>query len=300
MHSNIPKRVAIITASSNSGRSCIEEIFEKYSNRLLVRAAFRTEEKAKPFKEKYSSLEIVTGVDAYKLDTLDNLFKDCESALIVTPLDHSRGFQDDAKLTENMINSAVKSGVKYIVVVGSWTCNNVEQMPIIANRFSSSEKLLEKLGNEMGLKWTVLRGGCFMENTFHMLRESIIKEKCVKSLDTYLPMVDTRDIGKSAAVCLASDNIDEHHGKLYEMNGPEILSGEDLARIFSKVLGQEIKHIKLPRDALKQMPPPIAQIWEYCLNVGRTAVPFTDDVRKLTGQNITFEKFVQDHKEMFM
>ncbi len=56
--------VAIITGSSNTGSSCIEELFEKYADVVRVRAAFRNEEKAKKLREKYPNLEIITGVDA--------------------------------------------------------------------------------------------------------------------------------------------------------------------------------------------------------------------------------------------
>ena len=46
----------------------------------------------------------------------------------------------------------------------------------------------------------------------------------------YYPLVDTRDIGKSAAACLA-EGPNKHHEKIYEISGPEILSGPDIARV---------------------------------------------------------------------
>ena len=256
---------------------------------------FRSAEKAKPFAEKYPNLEIVTDVDASKPETLNKAFQDAHSALIVTPYDYSRGFNDDAALTANMINAAVDNGVQYIILVGSFSVNNMERISFIGSRFKPSEDLLEKLSNEKGIKYTVLRGGVFMENFLSHI-DKIKAEGVFSSANTLSPIVDTKDIGKSAAACLASTNIDEHHKKFYEMNGPQMLSAQQIAEHFSKALGIEVKYKEILKDDLKNvMPTAVAQIFEYMVEAGKDACPFTDDVLKLTGQNGTFEQFLKDH-----
>jgi hypothetical protein len=155
--------LAIITGNSNSGKYCIEELFTKYKSLdLKIKAGFRSAEKAQPFAEKYPNLKIVTGVDANNSDSMVTLFQGCQSALIVTPADMSQSFSNDALLTCNMINTAVEHGVNYIVLVGSISTNNMERTGMIGSRFKPSEELLEKLEKEKKIKWTVLRGGCFM------------------------------------------------------------------------------------------------------------------------------------------
>ena len=88
-------------------------------------------------------------------------------------------------------------------------------------------------------------------------------------------MVDTRDIGKSGAACLAAHG-EGHHGKYYEMNGPEMLDGEFMAKVLAKVFGKSkrnyiyfkslkfkinhqkgksIKYNELPRDKLRSVMP---------------------------------------------
>jgi hypothetical protein len=66
--------VAIITGNSNSGSSCIQELFERYSDKVTVRGIFRSKEKAQPFIEKYPKMEVITGVDAYQPETLKVAF----------------------------------------------------------------------------------------------------------------------------------------------------------------------------------------------------------------------------------
>lgn len=257
------RTVAIITASSNSGKYCIDELFSKYKNSgLKVRAAFRSAEKAKPFSDKYPELEIVTDVDAAKPETLGKVFQNADSALIVTPHDYTRGFDDDAEFTANMINSAVENGVKYIVLVASFTVNNMERMSGIGKRFKPSEDLLEKLGNENKVKWTVLRGGCFMENFLPNIPK-VKEEGIYTAAFIQVPLVDTKDIGKSAAACLASTNVDEHDKKHYEMNGPEILSSKDMADHFAKALGIKVEYKELPKESFRTvMPPAVAELLE--------------------------------------
>jgi hypothetical protein len=152
--------VSIITASSNSGSSCIRELYERYSDRLNVRAVFRSEDKAKPFREAYPGLEVVTDVDAYRIESLKKAFQDVQYTLIVTPHDHSKfmEFANDATLTENMINVAVEMGVKYIVLVGSFSAPVADKIKLIGSRFKPAEDLLAKLSKDKGLKYTVLRG----------------------------------------------------------------------------------------------------------------------------------------------
>ena len=233
--------VSIMTGNSNSGSACIQEIFERYSDKLRVRGVFRTKEKAQPFVHKYPKMEIVSGVDATQPDTLRVAFDGADSALIVTPHDPTRdnlneANDQDARLTANMINAAVSCGVKYIVLVASFTVHYREQMPIIAGRFWPSEDLLEKLGAEKGLKFTVLRGGNFMENQLPGLKRTLKNQSAIMMPNLFCAMVDTADIGKSAAACLAV-NGEGHHRKYYEMTGPEIQGGEDLARVLTKVFG---------------------------------------------------------------
>jgi uncharacterized protein YbjT (DUF2867 family) len=291
--------VSIVTANSNSGSACLNELMSKYDDKVCVRAVFRSEEKAKPTVDKYGQrVQVVTGVDASQPATLERAFVGAQSALIVTPFDPSRGMSDDSALTVNMINAAAQAGVKYIVLVASWTVKAPERIGQIAMRFVEAEKLLAKLGNEQGLRWTVLRGGYFMENLLHMLPASVKSESTVKLFNCHTPYVDTRDIGMSAAACLSTDGR-AHDRKHYEMSGPELLTGEQVTQTLSKVLGKELKYVEMPRQALAHFPKPLADLMNYVLDEGKSAVPFGDDVRKLTGQAHTLEQFFRDHKNSF-
>lgn len=288
---------SIVTANSNSGSACIEELFTRkdYESKVKVRGVFRSAEKAEPFAKKYPGLETCTGVDASKLETLGKAFAGAEKAFIVTVHDYNRGFAEDAKLTKNMILAAVEAGVKYIVLVASWTVKDCVRLSGLAARFKPCEDFLEEMGRERGLKWTVLRGGCFMEN----LEQGLSNIK--SGSDTFVfakantPMVATVDIGRSGAACLAASDINEHHEKIYEMSGPEYLTGDDIAKAISKKLNREIKYAELPKAAFAKMPEAISQVFEYIGEFGKDAAPKTDDVVRLTGRTTTIDEFLANH-----
>ena len=315
--------VSIVTGNSNSGLSCIAELTSKYAGQLNIRAVFRSLEKAEPVQAKYQSLEVVYGVDASKPATLDYAFRGAQSALIVTPFTHESisGASNDSQLAINMINSAVANGVKYIVLVSAWT-TPFENLTLVNARFKAPEDLLVQLNKEKKVDFTVLKGGFFSENTY-MFKDSIKEKSTINFPNVYIPYVDTRDIGKSAAVCLVSKN-GEHNGKFYDMNGnslnfefhfeieifcfnlifhrlgPQNLSSYEMAQVFSKVLGREIKLNELSQDLVKQVfPPYIGEIFEYMFKKGPSALPFTNEVHTLTGQNISLEQFIRDHLFIF-
>ena len=53
---------------------------------------------------------------------------------------------------------------------------------------------------------------------------------------TGISLVDVRDIAEAAAVALTGEG---HHGKTYNVNGPDVLSGPGVAAIWSKVLARK-------------------------------------------------------------
>ena len=287
------RTVSIVTGNSNSGSACIAELFAKYPFELNVRGVFRTEEKAAPFREKYVNLEVVTGVDARDPASLVKAFQGAESALIVHPLDSSAPeLGNDAQLSVNMINAAAESGVKYIVYVGSFTSVPPFDDTIIASRFKPSEALL-KLHDERGIMFTVLRGGVFMENFEHSFK-TIKEGSSFAAGDFQAALVYTKDIGKCAAHCLATGG-DKHDGKVYNMNGSELLGPQEMAQRVSRVLGRDVKATALGLQALKVLPPPVAELYERLIKAGKDGVPQKNDIKMLIGETSTFEQFIRDN-----
>lgn len=106
------------------------------------------------------------------------------------------------------------------------------------------------------------------------------------------PMVATVDIGRSGAACLAASDFNEHHGKFYEMSGPDYLTGDIIAKAISKRLNREVKYSELPKAAFAKMPEAVSQVFEYMGEFGKDATPKTDDVLRLTGRSTKIDDFL--------
>jgi hypothetical protein len=113
-----------------------------------------------------------------------------------------------------------------------------------------------------------------------------------------MPLVDTIDIGKSAAACLVSDP-DQHHTIAYEIAGPELLNGEMIAAKISEAIGKPVKWNEVKQENFKNMPQAFAEIFNYMIEKGKTSVPFPGHVKELTGQNTDFSNWLQRNKDIF-
>ena len=58
-----------------------------------------------------------------------------------------------------------------------------------------------------------------------------------------------RDIAEAKAIALTSN---AHFGKIYNLNGPELLSGPKVASIWSTLLGKEIRYTGHDMDAFEE------------------------------------------------
>lgn len=299
-------RVSVLTGNSNSGSSALKTMLQDSSRVYKVKAGFRSENSAKEFSETYKdcgNFEVMVGVDADEVESMQELFSGSEFAIIVTPHDPSRGMQDDARLTANMINCAVDSGVKHIVYIGSWTVKDRQRISHIASRFYPSEQLLRQLEQTRGIKWTSLRCGFFNQNFIGMFKSLKNSNKIVFP-KVYIPSVNTEDIGRSAAAIVRDSK--HHHGKCYEISGPKMMSffdpeeDQNFCKVFGKVLGREIEYEEKQIEQFKGIfPEYLVQVLEYMQTEGVNAIPLSDDVLKLTGQHSKFEDWLILNKHFF-
>ena len=145
-----------------------------------------------------------------------------------------------------------------------------------------------------------------MQNTM-MAAQSIISDGVIywDMKDGKLGMIDVRDIVDTAFSVLTGSG---HESKSYILTGPEPISFHDVADIFSKVLGKEVKYINVPDEAVMQsmvgmgLPEWIAKGYVE-LSEGFSenfASEVTNNVENITGQPArSFEQFVRDFSQVF-
>lgn len=138
------------------------------------------------------------------------------------------------------LSLARDSGIKGIVYLSVFNSGLFPGVPHFTGKFA-----VERALEDSGMPATILKPNSFMQNDLAMkdaLTQSGVYPMPIGNLG--VSMVDARDIAEAAALCLL-----EHENspsplplKTIELVGPQVLTGEAVAQIWSQALGREIRY----------------------------------------------------------
>jgi uncharacterized protein YbjT (DUF2867 family) len=136
----------------------------------------------------------------------------------------------------NAVSAAKTARVKKIVYMTNFRPKGAaEIVPIFRSKVP-----IENAIKESGIAWTILRPNNFFQNDLG-LRDAIMQygEYPMPLGNRGVNRVDVRDIADCAVNALTKSG---HEGRAYAVIGPDTLTGESIARIYSKHLGREIRY----------------------------------------------------------
>ena len=230
----------IIGAAGNNGTATLDALTRKYKNDFVIRAGVRSEAKAKALAKTYPGVQTVV-LDLDKRETLPAAFAGVDKLFLIIGNVENR--EEHAK---NAIDAAVAAkSVKHVLF---YSVAGAEHEAILfARQFRAGEKYLEA----SGLQWTHLRTIFFQEN-FLGWAEGVKQGGFYFGIrDGRFAALNVGDIGEVAANILASSG---HEGKAYVLTGPQLMSGDEYAAVFSKVTGSAVKYVSPePADTLKSL-----------------------------------------------
>jgi uncharacterized protein YbjT (DUF2867 family) len=131
-----------------------------------------------------------------------------------------------------------------------------------------------------GIPYTVLRPNNFFQNDHH-LKDALLQHAVYPQPigNSGLSRVDVRDIAEAAAVTLLESG---HDRQIYDLDGPEVVTGESAARTWSRALGKPVVYAGDDLDAWEQqaltfMPDDLAfdfrEMFDYFQKQGLKASP---------------------------
>jgi len=219
-----------------------------------------------------------------------------DSAFLVTLPDPAMLAQEAA-----FLRAATDAGVQHIVRLSVLDADSVPHPHLVAAEHAPAERALV----DSGISWTILRANGFTQNLLAQAPAVAAQDIYVSPLGAAVSMVDTDDIGAMAAAALTEPG---HRGRIYEMTGPQALTGKEIAAIFSEVLGREITHVQpSPREAAGALiaaglPPlrveQLASLWAYFEHGGGAAV--SDDIPRVLGRPaLSVRDFIERHRHAF-
>ncbi|MFD9627425.1 SDR family oxidoreductase [Peribacillus muralis] len=201
---------------------------------------------------------------------------------------------------ESFLQQAKEKGIKHIVYL---SVKDVQFLPFIHH--FKNEKLLKKLG----VPYTFIRAGYFMQNLNDFLGEEIKERQRI-----FIPagkgktsFVDTRDLAEVASIAL--QDTEKHQNKKYVITGDEAFDFYRVSDIMTEVLGvniqytnpsvKEFKEFMLKKGVNKEFVNVVVGI-HFPTKLG-LAKGITHDYETITNKKPTkIKKYIKDFKGKWM
>ena len=191
-----------------------------------VRVMSRSPEKLK---------KLSAGVEGYRADlddpeTLRAAFEGIDSLFLLNAV--GPGETDEGLAA---VSAAKAAKVRKIVYMSVFMPEGSEKIPHFRSKLP-----VEKAIRESGIAYTILRPNNFFQNDL-WLKSAIIGHGIYpQPVGTKgINRVDVRDIADCAINALTKSG---HEGLTYEIHGPDALTGEAIAGIYTKYLGREVRY----------------------------------------------------------
>lgn len=123
----------------------------------------------------------------------------------------------------------------------------VERVVLISGRGEAEAQACEKIVQDSGLAWTVVRAGWFNQNFsegafIDMVRSGSLT---LPGGDIREPWIDVNDIAEVVVTALTESG---HEGEVYEVTGPRLMTFSDIAADLSRATDRDISYIDIPHQ----------------------------------------------------
>lgn len=127
-----------------------------------------------------------------------------------------------------------RAGVRHFVYQSVHSAETMEYLPHVASKLA-----IERAVRRSGLAWTFIRPNYFFQNDL-MARAGLERGLYTAPIGPVgVASVSAGDIAEVAALALTQGG---HDGRVHNLVGPEVLTGEQCAATWSAVLGRQIRY----------------------------------------------------------
>ncbi|MCD1597031.1 SDR family oxidoreductase [Rheinheimera aquimaris] len=219
--------ILVTGATGRVGQHLVAQLVKRNAN---VRVLTRT-----PAKVNFDNAVEVAQGDLLDIDSLRQAFKGVRSLFLLNAVTGDEFTQ--ALIT---LNIAREAGVERVVYLSVFDADRAVNVPHFAVKYGA-ERMLE----QMGFSATILRPAYFIDNEL-MIKDVIVNHHIYPMPvgSKGIAMVDVRDIAEVAAIeLLRRDNApDKLPVETINLVGPDNLTGEEIAAIWSETLGNTVTY----------------------------------------------------------
>lgn len=225
--------ILITGASGSVGKAVLQEASRKESK---FRGMFRSKEEAA--KAPLGCESVLA--DYSDKESLRNALRGVTSVFVVcSPIPQL------VELEGNVLDVCKESGVSHVVL------NSALGAGDYGKSFPSWHRKVEDKLKATGMSYTILRPNGFLQNIVAYNAPSIRTQGAF-----YAAMSDAKvsylDVGDIAVVAVKALKGGAHAGKTYELNGPEAISNQELAKRISRITGRTVKYVDIPESAQRE------------------------------------------------
>lgn len=240
MSNSLPK-ILVYGANSSQGIPVVQQLLnEGYPVRVFVR------DRTKADSLFSTAVEIVTGT-LEDQESLKQANEGIDHVFLVLPLE----FRLEVAIAQgnNVIDTARNAGVKLLVFN---TSTFVPQQTTDAHAFEIKREI-EKSLYRSNIPHIILRPSIYMDNLAAPWSLSSIVHQGVIAYplppDVKVSWISLRD---TAAIAIAALKRPDLAGSIFDIGGPEKLTGEEIAEKFSKVLDRSFVYQQIPIDGFER------------------------------------------------
>ncbi len=231
------KKTLITGATGSLGQLLVNALKSKTE---VSNIAVLVRDTEKDIVKEYQSQGLDIRVADYEnLEKLTAAFKRIEQVFLISGNDLGARIQQH----KNVVEAAKAANVKHIFYTSSvrkTESKDAPLNPVISGHAQTEEAILNS-----GLDYTILRHNLYSEVVPMFIRD---KEQLLKTKSVYLPtengkvaFVPRKDFAEAEANILVSP--EDYTNKIYEFNGSEQVSFEEISEILTEVLGEKIAYV---------------------------------------------------------
>jgi NAD(P)H dehydrogenase (quinone) len=278
-------KIAVTGANGQLGRIVISQLKKRVKNETIV-ALVRDVEKAKDLEVELRKF------DYDNKESLSKQLNGVDRLLLISGSEIGKRTQQH----KNVIEAAKKAGVKHLVYTSLLHLDKTSLN--LAGEHIETEKLI----NESGLEYTILRNGWYSENYTASIPGALQGGAFLGSAENgKIASAPRADYAEAAAIVLTKD---DYKNKVLELAGDEAYTLTNLASEISIQIDRKIPYQNLPEDEyatiLKQvgLPEPLAlglASWDVSASkddlfddsktlstlLGRPTTPIKESVKKV-------------------
>jgi uncharacterized protein YbjT (DUF2867 family) len=244
--------ILVVGATGNTGRSLVKTLPELLKRTKLAsyRIIALTRNAESPTAQALAKLPGVELAEQNWVEIDDTWLREHEVARIfVASHNQPSQFAEEGQFLVNTL----RAGVKYVVRISTTSANVRPDMPAYYPRTHWAIETMLAQPEFKELHWTSLQPNLFLPTALTPTIE-FIKEfeetgkqgRLMMMIDasTGVGLIDPYDVGVVAAHLLAQEDTAPHNHAKYVLNGPEDITGDQVAKMVEQYIGEPIRNVR--------------------------------------------------------